>query len=183
MSHLSHIGSIKNVSKFSNEEHPMKDELNTIKRNLYSKTWYDVLLAEISSVVIPKRVSTISDAILVRQYTKEKMSLRNKSNEYSRKYLSLKMRCSILYKYSMRITSENNHLQNPKEIHFSKINEIFKEKLISHTMIDWIEELQSTNTTKKYKNSKEKNRIYTSNSRITRRQMKHFLYPLLTYWN
>lgn len=52
-----------------------------------------------------------------------------------------------------------------------------------HSLYAHMRELQSTNTTKKYKNSKGKNRIYTSNSRITRRQMKHFLYLPLIYWN
>ena len=95
MNHLYHIGSIKNVSRFSNEEHQMSDEPNTIKKSLFSRIWYDVLPAEINSVVIPKKVSTIFDVILAKLFTKEKMSLRNKSNEYSRKYLSLKMICSI----------------------------------------------------------------------------------------
>ena len=69
----------------------MSDELNTIRKNLYSKIWYDVLLAEINSVVTPRKVSTIFDVILANLYTKEKMSLRNRSNEYSKKSLFLKM--------------------------------------------------------------------------------------------
>ena len=69
----------------------MKDELSTIKKNSYSKILFDVQLVEISSVAIHKKKSTISDAILAKQYTKGRMSSKNKSNEYSEKYLFLRI--------------------------------------------------------------------------------------------
>jgi hypothetical protein len=74
-------GFLKSAKEYLNDEHRTNDEPSTTKRNFYSKALSIVRLAEKNSAIMKRRASIISGATLVKLYTKEKMSLKSKSDK------------------------------------------------------------------------------------------------------